>query len=354
MNITDVYTAQAVALAHKEVASNRIPYLGGVLFPRTKKMGLDIKQIKTSSGLPVSLMPSAFDTVSTIRSREKIDVEKTQMAFFKESMIVKEEDEQELMRIQESSDPYLDDVLATLYNDAETLVAGANVVPERMIMSLLASDGGHPSISISGDGATYEYNYDPNGTYATNNYKALTGTSAWTDTANSDPIQDVSDAQDAIEDLTGSKPSRMIVSKKTMGLLRKNAKIRQYVLAQNTTANIVVTDDVVKSIFSDVLGVTILVYSKKYKNENKVATQFYPDKFATLIPDGTLGKTWFGTTPDERVKDKEGVDVAIVDTGIAVRVTLTSDPDHTKTTVSEICLPSFERMDETFTLKVEE
>ena len=43
--------------------------------------------------------------------------------------------------------------------------------------------------------------------------------------------------------------------------------------------------------------------------------------------------------------------VAIVDGGVAVSVTVTEDPVQTKTTVSEICLPSFERMDETYTIK---
>lgn len=44
-------------------------------------------------------------------------------------------------------------------------------------------------------------------------------------------------------------------------------------------------------------------------------------------------------------------DVTIVDTGVAIAVTTTSDPVNTKTTVSEIVLPSYERMDETFVIK---
>lgn len=45
-------------------------------------------------------------------------------------------------------------------------------------------------------------------------------------------------------------------------------------------------------------------------------------------------------------------DVSIVDTGIAVAVVVTEDPVNTKTTVSEIVLPSYERMDETYVIKV--
>ena len=49
---------------------------------------------------------------------------------------------------------------------------------------------------------------------------------------------------------------------------------------------------------------------------------------------------------------KRGCRGAIVDGGVAVSVTVTEDPVHTKTTVSEIVLPSFEAMEETYTLKV--
>lgn len=355
MILTDVFSAKKVALVNEKSASNEIPYLGEGLFPTKKKMGLDLSWFKTADGLPVSLAPSAFDTVSTIRSREGAELTETQMAFFKESMLVKEKDEQDIMRVLDANDPYAKEVLARIFDDTNKLIAGANVVPERMIMQLLASDGGHPSISISADGATYAYNYDPNNKYSANNYKALTGTSAWTDTVNSDPVKDVMDAQDAVEAETGVRPTKMIVSKKTMNLLKANEKVRAYVLSQNATATIVMTDARVKEVFETELGVAIIVYTKQFKNESGLAQKFYPDKFATLIPDGTLGNMYKGVTPEERtLMGNADANVAVTGNGVAVTVTVSNDPVQTKTTVSEICLPSFERMYETYTLKVEE
>ena len=353
MNIRDAYSSKAIAVRHNEVASNKQPYLGKGLFPAKKKTGLDLKWIKTSKGLPVSLKPSAFDTVSTIRSREGFKMTETEMAFFKESMLIKENDEQEIMRIQDSTDPFAQEVLDRIYDDAETLIEGAEVVPERMRMQLLSSETGNPSISISADGATYEYNYDPDNSYKTNNFVELQGTSVWFDTANSDPITDVMNAQDAVEAETGTRPSILLVSKKTMNWLKQNVKVREYTLAQNVTANIIMTDNRVRETFSTELGVTIIVYSKQYKDESGIVKKFYPDGMATLIPDGTLGNTWYGMTPEERTLiGRPEADVAIVDGGVAVSVTVTEDPVQTKTTVSEIVLPSFERMNETYTLKV--
>ena len=349
MKITDVYTSKAIASVYNEVSSNAIPYLGLGLFPARKKASLDLKWIKTSKGLPVSLMPSAFDTVSTIRSREGFKMQETEMAFFKESMLVKEKDEQDIMRVQEAADPFAQEVINRIYDDAQTLIDGADVVPERMRMQLLSAVDGTPKISIAADNATYEYNYDPDGTYKTDNYVKLLGNAVWSDTENSDPISDVMNAQDAVESKTGTKPSIMIVSKKTMGYLKKNAKIKSYILAQNQTANVLITDARVKEIFDTELGVTIVVYAKQYKDEKGVTQKFYPDGMATLIPNGALGNTWYGMTPDERSLTQGGtIDTTLVNTGVSVTVSQTVDPVQTKTTVSEIVLPSFERMDETY------
>lgn len=355
MNIRDAYNAKAIAAVHTKVASNAIPYLGEGLFPRAKKTSLDLKWVKTKGGLPVSLKPSAFDTVSTIRSREGINIQETEMAFFKESMLIKEQDEQDIMRVEDSADPFAKEVLDRVYSDAETLIAGANVVPERMRMQLLSAANGHPGISISADGATYVYDYDPNSEYLANNFLDLTAvgaTSQWDDVVNSDPIADVSAALDKVEEATGDRPALMIVSRKTMDYLKKNAKVKNYILAQNSTATVIVTDERVKAVFSSELGVNIIVYTKKYKDETGATKKFFPDGMATLVPNRPLGKTWFGMTPDERtLVQNPAIDTKIVDTGIAVHVAISEDPVQTKTTASEIVLPSFEEMDSTFQIK---
>ena len=104
--------------------------------------------------------------------------------------------------------------------------------------------------------------------------------------------------------------------------------------------------------FSTELGINIIVYTKKFKKENGTVANFYPDGFATLLPEGPLGNTWYGTTPEERtLMGNASADVSIVNTGVSVAVTVSNDPVQTKTTVSEIVLPSYERMDSTYVIK---
>ena len=162
----------------------------------------------------------------------------TEMAFFRESRIVKETDEQEMLRVQESTDPYVQEILNRVFDDVNDLIEGAKVVPERMIMQLLSPADGSPKISIEANGTTYAYNYDPNGDYKTNNFAELSGTTdKWSDVENSDPMGDIAKAMDSVEAKTGERPSAMIVSRQTMGYLKQNKQIKSAILAQNATAN---------------------------------------------------------------------------------------------------------------------
>lgn len=349
MIIRDILNPQAIAIQRTEAGSNKIPYLGNALFPSKKKDGLDLKWIRTHKGLPVSLAPSTFDSKATLRSREGFKIIETEMPFFREAKLVKEQDRMDLRRVRDMNDPLYLQVLNSIYDDVNELLDGADVVPERMIWQLLASETGKPGISISANGASYVYDYDPNNTWAEKNYLDVTTTAAnkWSETT-SDPLADVQTLQDQIEEETGTRPNALVVSLATMAYLRQNEVIRSAILAQNQTANIFMTDGLVKDVFNNLLGVTLTTYSKKYKDEDGVSHAFYPDGYATLIPtDAPLGSMWYGVTPEEDAANEESdFAVTVINNKVAVAVQHSLDPVQTKTIASEILLPSFERMDE--------
>lgn len=354
MKLSDVFNAKAIAANFTDEASNRIPYLGEGLFPAQKKAGLDLKWITGANGLPVSLMPSTFDAKSTLRDRVGVSVTETEMAFFRESMLVKEKDEQEILRVQDSADPYAADILARIFDDAKTLVDGALVVPERMRMQLLAPLGGTMGIAITANNTDYTYNYDPDGSWASAHYSKITGANdKWSAASTADPIADIEAALNAQEAAGGNRPEILIMSKATFNYIKNAAKTRSYILAQNTTANVYLSDKVVRDFIEQEFGVTIVVYTKKFKDESGTTANFYPDNIVFFAPAGALGGTWFGTTPEERtLSQRPDADVSVVETGISVAVTITDDPVNTKTTVSEIVLPSFQRMNECYALEV--
>lgn len=354
MRLSEVFNADAIALNYTNAASNAIPYFGAGLFPAQKKAGLDLKWIKGHNGLPVSLAPSAFDAKSKFRDRVGISINETQMAFFRESMLVKEADEQEIMRVQDANDPYATQVLNNIFNDTQTLIDGANVVPERMIMQLLAPLNGSMGIAIKANGVDYTYNYDPDGSWKKEHYKKITtAAKKWSAADTCDPVKDIEDALDAQEQATGNRPAVLLMSKPTFNLIKNSKKVQSGVLAQNTTANVNYTTAKVKAYIEEELNISIVIYNKQYKDESGTAKKFYPDNIIMMLPSGTLGNTWYGTTPEERtLATKADASVSIVNTGVAVAVTITDDPVNTKTTASEIVLPSFERANECYALEV--
>lgn len=353
MKLTDVFNAEAVAINYTNAASNAIPYLGTGFFPAQKKAGLDLKWIRGHRGLPVSLMPSAFDAKSTFRDRVGIALSETQMPFFRESMLVKEADEQEIMRVQDANDPYAQQVLDNIFNDTQTLIDGANVVPERMIMQLLAPFSGNFGIAIKANGVDYTYNYDPDGSLKKQHYlKIEAENDKWNAAETCDPLKNLEDAMDAQEEATGNRPEVLLMSKATFNYIKNSKKVRSGVLAQNVTANVNYTTARVRQFVEEELGVQIVIYNKQFKDETGTAKKFYPDNMVAMLPSGTLGQTWYGTTPEESRGAMAGASVSVVNTGVAICVTTTTDPVNTKTTASEIVLPSFERAEDCYFMEV--
>lgn len=355
MKLSELFTPQAIAVNFTNEYSNNIQYLGRGLFPAKKKAGLDLSWIKGKKGLPVSLKPSTFDTKATFRDRIGVKKIETEMPFFREGYLLKEKDRQEILRAKDSNDPYVQAVLDSIFDDVNNLVAGADVVPERMIWQLLAPEDGNVGISISANGVDYTYPYDPDGEWKSSNYVAITkAEDQWNAAESCDPIGDLMEMQDKVEDATGVRPDVAVMSKTTFGYLSQSAKVRSAILAQNPTANIVLTPDVVRTAISAILGLDIIVYNKKYKNESGAASTFYPDNYVTLLPYGVpLGSTYYGTTPEEAdLMNSNQANVAIVGTGIAVSQIVIPHPVNLETIVSEIVLPSYEGMDYVGVIKV--
>lgn len=354
MLLNELYTPTAIAASWTEAASNRIPYLGEGLFPAKKQAGLDLKWIKGVKGVPISLMPSAFDAKATFRDRIGVEKIETEMPLFREGYKIKERDRQDILRAQSANDPYVVAAIARIFDDANDLIEGANVVPERERMQLLFAKEGNMGISIKANGVEYVYNYDPNGTWKSNNYFELTGQGKWSDATHADPFNDVRTAKDAVTARTGSDLRVMVMNSATFRYLRTNAAIKSRYLATNGLSLGYLTDTEIINILKDTAGLDgVIVYDKQYRDESKTAAKFVPDDYVALLPAGAVGSTWYGTTPEEADLMGKGIaEVAIVNTGVAITQIVDPHPVNVNTFASEIVLPSFERADEVALLKV--
>ena len=351
MDFSELFSPVAIAANWTEAASNRVPYLGEALFPAKKQAGLDLKWIKGAKGVPISLMPTAFDAKATFRDRIGVEKLETEMPFFREGFKIKERDRQDILRAQSSNDPYVAAAIARVFDDANELIEGANVVPERERMQLLFPENGNAGIVIKANGVDYTYNYDPNGTWKTNNYF----TTDWkTSPSTADPFNDIQTAKDAIIAKTGTEVRVAVMNSVTFKLLRTNNAIKNRYLTTNGLSLGYLTDREIIEVLKDAAGLDgVVVYDKQFRDESKVAHKFVPDNYVALLPAGALGSTWYGTTPEEAdLMGKTEHQVAIVNTGVAVTQIIDPHPVNVNTFASEIVLPSFERMDEVALLKV--
>lgn len=349
-------TSQAIASYYETLESERIPFLGEGLFPVDKKMGLKLEWIKGYQSLPVALMPSAFDTKPTLRDRGGVSTESTKMPFFREAMRLGEEDRQQLLMFAEANNnSFARQIISRIFDDTKQLIDGALIIPEIMRMKLI-TDGQFTIASPAESGvfANYSYNYDPQGAWANKNTTTLLTTNKWSDYDDSNPVNDI---LDTIADARrrGITLTRAIIGYQTWLDLKQNEKIKLgMVPLAAQAANVIVTDDMVKTFIESITGLKIQVYDKMYKDQEGADQYFYPTRGQmTLLPDGALGKTWFGTTPEEAdlMAGNTLADVSIVSTGVAVATKKEELPVNVINWVSEIVLPSFENMDRVFNIK---
>jgi len=346
--IFDLVNAKEIATYWTQKVENRIPYLGETLFPAQKQLGLDISWFKGSQGLPVMLKPSAFDTKATLRDRIGISKIETEMPFFREATRIGEKERQELNKASAAANAqFLMPVLNRIYDDAGALIDGALVVPERMRMQLLSTGKIAVSATIDGNRVAYDYDYKFPATH-----KKTLNTKKWSDAENALPVQDIQEWQDKIEEDFGTRPNRAICTRKTWNYLLRNKSIR---LDMNPAGgqNVILTDSMLQQYLEAKLGLRVAVYNKKFSLDG-TPTLFFPDDHFTLIPDGNLGNTYYGTTPEESdlMSGATEAEVQIVNTGVAVTSIKEPHPVNVLTIVSEIVLPSFEAIDGVFIAKV--
>jgi len=356
-SIYDIFESKAIASYWTDVNANmKDPMIGTKYFPVSKQTGLSLAWIKGKNNLPVALQPSAFDTKATLRDRIGVSELSTEMPFFREAMRIGEKDRQDIETLLAKGEQFAQPTILRIFDDITNLVNGALVQAERMRMSLLYSG----SIAISataenGRPIAYNYNYDVDGTWAAENTIELTGNSTWTlaNKAASDPINDLLDAAEVLAEKFGVKAVEALMNTTTFKGMITSESIAK-AINPNGASSIIVTRNTAKQFIQDQTGLTITLYDKMFKDEQGVDRKYYPDGYVTLLPSYALGNTWFGTTPEEfdLMSGTANASVSIVNTGVAITTIKEPHPVNVQTIVSEIVLPSFERMSDIYVMKV--
>ena len=331
MTIFDLVKSVEISAYWEEKSKDKPPYLFDTLFPSEKKLGMDLSYIKGSGGLPVMLNVSAFDTKAVPRSRIGFEKLTAEMPFFKESMYIDEKLRQELNLVMGSGNQKLiDTVVNRIFADNTRLLEGA--AASREAMRAMAVTTGVISLEANGQSYTYDYGIPADHKFTEANFNS----------ASFDVVAYITEVCDKIEEDTGVRPTRAVCSREQMKKLMYNEAIKKSIYLFGNGAGIM-NEKTLISFLEEQTGVTFEAYSKRYIDSSGNSVRFVPDNTISLFPEGQLGSTWFGTTPEESdLTGGSAANVSITDTGVAVTTMQHSDPVNVETKVTMICLPSLE------------
>ena len=333
----DLITANEVAAYWTEKNVNRQPLLGETLFPVVREIGTNLSWIKGAKNQPVGLKLSSYDAKAIRRDMQGIEEVKTKMPFFKESVYVDEDLRVQLNNFIAANNPTLvDSILSRIFDQPASLIDASDITLERMRMELITSG----IITLSSNGQSYTYNY------GLGNDQKIDASANWS-VASTDIIGDI---EKVIEDAKakGVVITRAIFNSSVGKTFKTNNALKNaiYVFA-NGTVN--VTTDRAISYLESELGISMLQYDNVYVDEQGTAHKYIPDNTIVFLPDGNLGETHKGVTPEESdLTNGLSAKVAIVNNGVAVTTSEIVDPVNVETKVSMVALPSFEMADQIY------
>ena len=334
-SIFDLVTAKNIAEFWLEKNLNQQPSLGETLFPSQKEIGVKLEWIKGAHNQPVGLRLSAYDSKSIRRDRKGFEKYETEMPFFKESMYIDEELRKNLnTMLQTNNEQLVNSILTKIFADEIELINASRITLERMRMEALTTG----AITLASNGQAYSYDYGVDAS------QKKSVSIPW-----SNPDADVlGDIISYVEEMKakGIVITRAVCNSTVAKYFRTNTAIKNavYVFA-NGTVN-VTTARALEYIYNET-GVSFYVYDNVYVNEEGTAVKYVANDTVVFLPEGTLGKTHFGVTPEESdLMNSLAAEVSIVDNAIAVTTHKEHDPVTVETKVSMVALPSFERANE--------
>ena len=348
--LDEVFNAEELVKYADTLMKDDNPALWESLFPSEIAPSLELKWIKGSKEQIVTLRPSELDEMAARRNAVGAQSITTEMPFFREAAVIDEKQRQHLTMLIASytSRDYIDAALANLYDHHAGLILGAYGMCDVMAGALITSGQILASApDDSGRDVRYSYNYDDaNGSWAANNITQLTGAAQWT-AANKATSNPVDDMLKVIEDMAerGYNIARILMNTTTFRAYYGSESVSKALqplggLVRKASA---------KGLLEDETEANLMIYDRVLKDANGNDIKVIPDHHVVLLPDGPLGKMYFGPTPeafDLRMKKSiPAKDIAISGQGVSVLTYTEDHPIRHNTVVSMAALPSFTAMD---------
>lgn len=347
-NIFDYVNAKEMAVYIQKIVDNAVPFFGATLFPNSKQLGTDISWLKGKDGLPVAIQPSNYDAKARLREHSGFEKLSTEMAFFREGTRIGEKDRQKLnMLMNNPANTLALPILKNIFDDVAKLVEGVEVQAEIMRMSLLQE--GKIDVTSADGRATWKYDYG----YAEE--QKVKASVVWSNTTTADPVRDIIKWLDDAELRTGIRPTRAVMNRNTFLTMIACDKLHFMINPNDASKKAFYSEQDLLRAVEQFTGVKFAIYSKRVGTLDHATglpsassnIQLIKDNLIVFLPAGTVGKTVYGTTPEESDLMNGGTDAqtALVNGNIAVTTVKEPHPVNVYTIVSAVLIPSYEGID---------
>lgn len=305
--------------------------LGDVLFPARKIQDIEFDMITGANGLPVSASVHAFDTETEMASRDALQKGAASLALIKRRIAIGEKD------IIAINNPRMDaeqkSLVMELFKDGDKMVESVQTRIEAMRMELLSSG----EININENDVAIKLDYGVPKT----NKKTFT----WNDAATAKPLDDIKTLSDAIEDASGTKPTRILTSTKILNKILACDSVRKAIYGVNFDK--IATRKDLNSLLEGMELPQIAVYNSKYRTQGKngkyTTKRYFPENVLSMFAENALGETIYGLTAEEiELIGSNVMEEAKMVGNIFVGVEKEGDPVRRFTKAVATCLPTLE------------
>lgn len=305
--------------------------LGDTLFPARKIQDIKFDMITGANGLPVSASIHAFDTETELASREVLQKGAAELALIKRKIAI---GEREIIAI---NNPRMDSeqkaLVMGLFKDGDKMVESVQTRIEAMRMELLSS--GKINVKENGVSITLDYSV-PAG-----NKKSFN----WSDPKTANPLEDIKTLADAVEDASGTKPTRILTSSKVLNKILACESVKKAIFGVNFDK--IATRKDLNSLLESMELPQVATYNAKYKvqgsNGKYKTKRYFPENILSMFAENELGETVYGLTAEEiELLGSNKMEEAKMVGNIFVGVEKEGDPVRRYTKAVATALPTLE------------
>ena len=355
-NIAEINTPKNMLMWYERKILTLPPYIGEQnYFPAVKVQTDLLSYLMQNQRAPMLTAQSSYDATPTPINRESFEQKVLHTKFFRSSMVMNEKDLVNLNQaLANQDDGLIKTAIQKLFDNKVQPLLDMRARREWLDMQALVTG----QISLNPLEPTLIYESDER-----LNMQAETD---WSDTENSDPFKDITNAVDNLKKTHGIVPNQILMNTETLRLFRNNEKLKTTLFTNSiNTKNAWLPESTVVNAILDELHIVPVVYDQGYEDEAGTFHPYVPDgkvvimnapiptafaktggNTATGVSSGQpIGHMAFAPTPEELQNQLGNIpskSIQFYDTAVAYHEFFDESLSQFQTIISMNCLPTLE------------